>query len=70
MDPTLDRAIELLLAEGFISQENGKYMLTEKGNQSSIELLSMNVFKKESGTLLKNKKGLTEANITKLFQVG
>lgn len=70
MDPTLDRAIELLLAEKFIIHENGKYSLTDKGNQSSLELLSMNVFKKESGILLKNKKGLTEANITKLFQVG
>lgn len=70
MDPTLDRAIELLLADKFITYENGKYSLTDKGNQSSLELLSMNVFKKESGILLKNKKGLTEANIKKLFQVG
>lgn len=70
MDPTLDRAIELLLAEKFITHENGKYSLTDKGNKSSLELLTMDVFKKESGILLKNKKGLTEANITKLFQVG
>lgn len=70
MDPTFDRAIEILLAEKFISQENGKFSLTEKGIQSSIKLLSLNIFKKESDTLLKNKKGLTESNVTKIFQVG
>ncbi|MBC8952288.1 serine/threonine protein kinase [Xenorhabdus sp. PB62.4] len=70
MDPTLDRAIELLLAEGFLNQENSKFNLTEKGNHSSMNLLSLEVFKKESAILEKNKKGLTETNITKLFQVG
>lgn len=70
MDPTFDRAIELLLAEKIISQENGKFSLTDKGNQSSVELFSIDIFKKESAILMKNKKGLTETNITKLFQVG
>ncbi|WP_336433000.1 serine/threonine protein kinase [uncultured Providencia sp.] len=70
MDPTLDRAIEILLAEGILSQENSKFKLTEKGNLFSTRLLSLDVFRKESAILEKNKKGLTETNITKLFQVG
>lgn len=70
MDPTLDRALELLLAEGFISRENDKYKIVEKGERCAMELIALDVFKDESYKLQKLKKGLSETNISKIFQVG
>ena len=70
MDPTLDRAIELLLADGFLTRENDKMKLTDKGDICAVNLLALDVFKKECVSLRKHKKGLTETNITKIFQAG
>ncbi|WP_253271433.1 serine/threonine protein kinase [Serratia marcescens] len=70
MDPTLDRAIELLLAEGFILRENDKFKISEKGDECANELIALDVFREEGFTLQKHKKGLSETNINKIFQVG
>ncbi|NEM18903.1 serine/threonine protein kinase, partial [Escherichia coli] len=60
----------LLLADGFLTRENDKMKLTDKGNICAVNLLALDVFKKERIVLGKHKKGLTETNITKIFQVG
>lgn len=70
MDPTLDRALELMLAEGFIIRENDKYKIAEKGEVCAAKLITLDVFKDETFKLNKIKKGLSEANINKIFQVG
>ncbi|WP_210452734.1 serine/threonine protein kinase [Pantoea ananatis] len=70
MDPTLDRALELMLAEGFIIRENDKYKISEKGDLCAVKLTALDVFKDESFKLNKLKKGLSETNIIKIFQVG
>lgn len=70
LDPTLDRAIELLLSEGFLMKDNEKYKITEKGNDCVLRLKMLNIFNDECMTLLKHKKGLSETNINKIFQVG
>lgn len=70
MDPTLDRALELMLAEGFIIRENEKYKIAEKGELCAVKLTALDVFKDESFKLHKLKKGLSETNVNKIFQVG
>ncbi len=70
MDPTLDRALELMLAEGFIIRDNDKYKIVEKGELCAANLIALDVFKDESFKLHKLKKGLSETNINKIFQVG
>ncbi|WP_109390981.1 serine/threonine protein kinase [Proteus cibi] len=69
MDPMLDKAIELLLAEELLVRDNEKIKLTKKGELYSFNLLKLNIFEKECDVLNKNKKYLTETNINKLFQV-
>ncbi|QXN64988.1 serine/threonine protein kinase [Serratia fonticola] len=70
MDPTLDRALELLLAEGFILKENDRFKMNEKGEECASKLIALDVFREEVFKLQKNKKGLSETNINKIFQVG
>ena len=70
MDPTLDRALELMLGEGFITRENEKYKITDKGELCAVKLIALDIFKDESFKLNKLKKGLSETNINKIFQVG
>ncbi|EJQ2005342.1 serine/threonine protein kinase [Cronobacter sakazakii] len=70
MDPTLDRALELMLAEGFIIRDNDKYKIVQKGEQCAAKLIELDVFKDESFKLHKLKKGLSETNVNKIFQVG
>lgn len=70
MDPTLDRAIELLLDEGFIIRDNDKFKISEKGELCVAKLIALEVFKDERFKLIKYKKELSETNINKIFQVG
>lgn len=70
MDPTLDRAIELLIAEGFIFRDGDRFKILEKGEKCASNLNALDVFRDEIMRLQKHKKGLSEVNINKVFQVG
>ena len=70
LDPTLDRAIQLLLAEDFILRNERAFKINEKGLKVAEKLLSLDVFKEERLVLNKHKAGLSETNINKIFQVG
>ncbi|WP_249357552.1 serine/threonine protein kinase [Citrobacter sp. wls619] len=69
LDPTLDRALALLIADGMISKNEDKFTINDKGLEVSKKLTLINAFELEKIVLLKFKKSLTDANVNKIFQV-
>ncbi|WP_449649195.1 hypothetical protein [Rahnella aceris] len=69
LDPTLDRALELLICDGILLKNGDKFSLTDKGLEIVSNLISVDVFEKEVTVLNRFKKALTETNVNKIFQV-
>lgn len=69
LDPTLDRALELLISDGLMSKIGDRFTVTDKGKEITKRIELVNSFEKEKTLLSKLKKSLTEANISKIFQV-
>lgn len=69
MDPMLDKAINLLLAQKLLVRRNDKYVITDDGLAYANNIISLGVFKNEAFKLSKYKKDLTEKNIDNIFRV-
>ncbi|HBO5882601.1 hypothetical protein [Pseudomonas aeruginosa] len=69
LDPTVDRAIELLAGSGFVCKIGGKIALTAKGELFLSQLESdAELMKLEKQCLSSSKKYLSEAAVERLFK--
>ena len=68
MDPSIDRAIELLAASGHLEKSNGKLSLTNKGLAIYSELEKENLMLKEKEILASLKRKLSEAAVERIFK--
>lgn len=69
LDPTLDRALELLVSESLIAKEDDRFIISERGNVISESLIKLDIFSLEKNILQRIKKSISETNINKIFQV-
>lgn len=69
LDPTLDKAIELLLGENFLTKENDKFSITHKGTEIANKIIESNILNKERDILFERKKKFSESQVDKIFQV-
>lgn len=69
LDPTIDRAIELMAGSGYVCKNNGKIALTDKGEHFFNQLESAeSIMEKEKKFLLSSKKYLSEASVERIFK--
>ncbi|EDS6650040.1 serine/threonine protein kinase [Salmonella enterica subsp. arizonae] len=69
LDPTLDRALELLVSENLITKEDDRFIISERGNIISESLIKLDIFSLVKNVLQRIKKNISETNINKIFQV-
>lgn len=69
LDPTLDRALELLVSEGLIMKDGDRFIISECGHVISESLIKSDIFSVEKNVLQRIKKHTSETNINKIFQV-
>ncbi|OCA83996.1 hypothetical protein A8F94_14760 [Bacillus sp. FJAT-27225] len=70
-DPSLNRALNFAIAEHliFFNVNNGKFFLSEKGEQYALSIVGqMDILAEEKAVLLKIKKGISDAYINKVFK--
>ncbi len=68
LDPSVDRAIEMIAASGYVAKVEGKISLTEKGESFFKELNELEIMTKEKEILILVKRHLSEAAIERLFK--
>lgn len=68
MDPSIDRAIELLAASGHLEKSNGKLSLTDGGLVLYNGLSNEGVMLKEKEILISLKRKLSEAAVERIFK--
>ena len=69
LDPALDRAIEILVAENFLKKIKGKLQITDKGIGISEKIYELDIFEFEKRDLALIAKKMTETNIERIFKV-
>jgi hypothetical protein len=69
LEPSVDRAIELLLAEGLITKKSGKIEISNDGLLFYTAIEKENVFLIEKQYLNEAKRYLSEANVDRIFKV-
>lgn len=69
IEPSLDRAIELMVGDNLLIKTNGKLEVTKLGLELFKRLDEADVLKVEKDSLLAVKKIMTEANVERIFKV-
>ncbi|MGM7746147.1 serine/threonine protein kinase [Yersinia enterocolitica] len=69
LDPTLDRTLELLLADGFLEKTEDRIKITESGLLAFNKIITTDGFAFERKSLTSAKKYLSEASIDRIFKV-
>ncbi|MDN3221899.1 hypothetical protein [Pseudomonas nunensis] len=70
LEPSIDRAIDLLTALNYVNKKDGKVELTASGENFFAQIENTDVFSEEKNTLRKASKLLSEAAIDRLFKAG
>lgn len=68
LDPSIDRAIELVAASGYAYKTDGKIALTDSGENLLTELENLGVMEHEKNALKASKKYLSEAAVERIFK--
>lgn len=69
LEPSVDRALELLVSEKLLEKSSGKIVMTELGIKTYDLLIRENIFSSEKLMLKDAAKYLTDANINRIFKV-
>lgn len=69
LEPALDRAIEILVAEKLLKKTKGKLEITDKGISIAEKIYELDVFESEKRDLVLATKKMTEANVERIFKL-